>query len=82
MILLRKDCSRFHAEVRKNVPTGTIASEKLEYIEESFLPGYRFLDVKTEPHSTSIKQKVYELSGDYIVDLAAMISSMSEVASC
>ena len=28
------------------------------------------------------KQKAYELSGDYIVDLAAMISSMSEVASC
>ena len=67
---------------KKEVPTGTIASEKLKYIEESFLPGYRFLDVKTELHSTPIKQKVYELSGDYIVDLAAMISSMSEVASC
>ena len=25
---------------------------------------------------------VYELSGDYIVDHAAMISSISEVASC
>ena len=82
MILLRINCSRFHAEVRKKKYLLEPLLLKLEYIEESFLPGYRFLDVKTELHSTPIKQKVYELSDDYIVDLAAMISSMSEVASC
>ena len=67
---------------RKDVPTGTIASEKLEYIEGSFLPGYRMLDVETKNETTSTRYKVRELSSDYIVDLAAMISSMAEVASC
>ena len=74
---------------KKDVPTGTIASEKLEYNDESHLPGYRWLDIKMETgmegfedKSRIYKQKVYEVSGDYIVDLAAMISSMSEVASC
>ena len=68
---------------KKDVPTGTIASEKLEYIEESYLPGYRWLDIKMETGMEGFeatpriyKQKAYELSGDYIVDLAAMISSM------
>ena len=58
---------------KKDVPTGTIASEKLEYNDESHLPGYRWLDIKMETgmegfedNSRIYEQKVYELSGDYI----------------
>ena len=74
--------SPFKIPRRKDVPTRTVASEMLEYIEGSFLPGYRMLDVKTENKNTSTRYKVRELSSDYIVDLAALISSMAEVASC
>ena len=71
---------------KKDVPTGTIASEKLEYNDESHLPGYKWLDIMMETgmegfedKSRIYKQKVYEVSGDYIVDLAAMISSTIQV---
>ena len=33
---------------RKKIPTGTIASEKLDYIGVSFLQDYNWLDLKTE----------------------------------
>ena len=63
---------------RKPLPTGTIASEKLEYIDESFLP-YTLILMFDE---VSCKHSVRPLDGNYIVDLAAMVRSMSDFASC
>ena len=66
---------------RKPFPTGTISSEKLEYIEESFLPDYVTLNLKFDEEKTCI-QPVCPVQGNYIVDLAAMVRSLSDVASC
>ena len=64
----------------KPLPTATIVSEKLEYIDESFLPG------ESTPHlkigEDSFIQSVRSVYGNYIIDLEAMVRSMSEVASC
>ena len=65
---------------RKPLPTGTIASEKLEYIDESFLPDNFILNLKID--EVSCKQPDRPLHGNYIVDLAAMVRSISDVASC
>ena len=63
---------------RKEIPTGTIASEKLKYIEESFHQGFSLMDLKI--NGDKVKQKVRPLSGRYIVDLAEMVLTLSEVA--
>ena len=65
----------------KPLPTRTISSEKLEYIEESFLPDYVTLNLKFDEEKTCI-QPVCPVQGNYIVDLAAMVRSLSDVASC
>ena len=65
---------------RKEIPTGTIASEKLKYIEGSFHQDFSLMYLKIE--GEKVKQKVRPLSDRYIVDLAAMVSTLSEVASC
>ena len=65
---------------RKPLPTGTIASEKLEYIYESFIPENFTLDLNID--EVSCMQSVRPLHGNYIVDLAAMVRSLSYVASC
>ena len=67
---------------RKPLPTGTIYSEKLEYIEESFLPEYVTMNLKFKNEGETCKQQVCPLLGNYIVDLAAMFRSLSDVASC
>ena len=65
---------------RKPFPTGTITSEKPEYIDESFLPDYFTLELKFD--EVSCMQPFRPLHGNYIVDLDAMVGSLSDVASC
>ena len=65
---------------RKEIPTGTNASKKLDYNEQSYLPKASLIVLNIDDHKVS--QPVSQLCGNYIFNLAAMVLSMSEVALC
>ena len=66
---------------RKHIPTGTLTSQKLKYIDDSFLPSFCYKDVRFD-ECKPIPQRVFPLCGNYIVDLAAMVSTLKKVATC
>ena len=65
----------------KEIPSETMASKKLIYKKESFIPTSSE-EMKIQIEGYSYNQSVRPLCGNYIVDLSAMILSLSEVASC
>ena len=66
---------------RRCIPTGTLTSQKLKYADDSYLPSFCYKDVRVD-NRKPISTKVFPLCGNYIVDLAAMVSTLKKVATC
>ena len=74
---------------RKKLPTETPASKKLDYNGKSYLPDPINMELLIPEYKGKlliaehkIMQKVSPLCGNYIMDLAAMVLTLSEVATC